>query len=150
MKISVFLLLAAAAAASSGCAAGPAKARRAMSDPASILAKADLDRDGRITRAEFTVARGDMFDRLDRNDDGYATAADAPRRRRRGSGSGGERLDQLRQALDVDRDGRISRREFVEAPGLGFERADADQNDVIDRAELDAFRRAVAERREER
>ena len=136
-------------AATSGCAAAAMRTAGAMRrpDPAQMLQKADTNGDGIVTRAEFTAARDRLFTRLDRNGDGYLTKDDAPPRlaaRRKGQGSG---LAQAMAMLDKDGDGRVSRAEFVDGPGLIFQRADTNHDGVVDAAELAAFRSAVTARR---
>jgi Ca2+-binding EF-hand superfamily protein len=111
-------------------------------DPLKMLQEADANRDGVVTRAEFRDARNRLFDRLDRNNDGFVSQANGGGRlaRRRG---GGERMAQLMQAMDSDRDGRLGRREFVEGPSL-FDRADRNDDGVVDRREMAEARDAVA------
>lgn len=124
-------------------AAPPAQAQQR--DPGQLLLRADLNGDGRITRAEYTQARAQLFDRLDRNKDGVVDQSDAPRgllRRR----AGGERMDQLREYMDTNGDGRVTREEFVNGPTPMFDHADANGDGVIDQAELAAFREAAAAR----
>lgn len=45
-----------------------------------MLDRADANRDGRISRSEYQAARLDMFDRLDRNGDGWIDWQDEFRR----------------------------------------------------------------------
>lgn len=145
MKHTLFIPLALAIGIGACASSGAVRAQRAGGDPSAMLANADANRDGRITRREFTDARGTLFDRLDRNRDGYVSSADGPRRRR--GGGGGQRLEDLKRALDSNRDGRIDRREFVDAPGVLFERADTNGDEVVDRQELEEIQRNLAERR---
>ncbi|WKL56696.1 hypothetical protein Q1W73_13605 [Asticcacaulis sp. ZE23SCel15] len=95
------------------------------------MSKADINGDGMITRAEFSVWRGAQFDRMDRNSDGYVSEKDAR--------LGRKAKDRLAQALsiyDTNRDGRISRTEFAQGPTRGFDQLDRDSNGVIDGYEL--------------
>lgn len=96
-----------------------------------IFDRIDADRDGVLTRAEVQAARNRMFDRLDADRDGALTAAEAEAARNQAraraawrsarlAGMQGERL----AALDRNRDGRVSRDEFVAGTGW-FDRMDA-------------------------
>lgn len=137
-----------------GCMAAISSVARAqpqMRDPTQILERADLDGDGRITRAEFTEARARTFAQLDRNKDGYLDKADASGRRfgrNRGGAGAGERLQQAMDFIDTDGDGRISRDEFVGGRAIMFDRADANGDNVIDEAEMRAFRDTIASYRD--
>jgi Ca2+-binding EF-hand superfamily protein len=84
----------------------------------------DADHDGVLTRSEVQAARSRMFDRLDADRDGALTTAEAEaarnrararaaRRSERFAGTQGERL----AALDRNRDGQVSRDEFVAGTG---------------------------------
>jgi Ca2+-binding EF-hand superfamily protein len=114
-------------------------------DLSKLLAKADANGDGIITKAEFTAARAKMFERLDRNHDGYVTKDDTPRFSLRQS-SNGERMQEMMLMMDKDSDGRISRDEFVNSPSLLFERADTNHDGQLDSAELASFKAAMAAR----
>jgi Ca2+-binding EF-hand superfamily protein len=132
----------------SGCAAVArnALAAGARPDISQMLANADENGDGKISRAEFTEARAKLFARIDRNGDGFLTKDDVPQGllgRRRGDG----RLQQAMTMLDKNGDGRISRDEFVNGPGLLFDRADTNHDGVIDAQELAAFRAVIAARK---
>ncbi|MBU1378834.1 MAG: EF-hand domain-containing protein [Alphaproteobacteria bacterium] len=124
--------LAFAALAVGAAFAGPAAARD-RPDPLEMLAKSDANGDGRVTRAEFIAARRDRFERMDRNDDGYVSDDDLPRLVRK---RGGDKVNRAIDALDANRDGRLSRAEFVDGPTRLFDFGDANRDGVIDRAEL--------------
>ena len=136
------------ALAVSGCAAVARKAVAAGARPdvSQMLENADENRDGRISRAEFADARAKLFARIDRNGDGFLSKDDVPQgllgRRR-----GGDRLQQAMTMLDKNGDGRIGRDEFVNGPGLVFDRADVNRDGVIDGRELAAFRAVIAARK---
>lgn len=140
-KIAVIACLAASAAATD-----PAFAQ-GQRDPVQLLDRADANGDGRITHGEFVDSRARMFDKLDRNEDGYFSDADMAQRRFKRRSGGGDRLKQLVDYLDADGDGRVARSEFVEGPNPMFERADLNRDGVIDADEMAGLREAVAARR---
>jgi len=102
---------------------------------------ADTNRDGAVTRDEYRAARAHAFARLDRNGDGYLDHRDSAGRRPAGRRAG-ERIGELREELDANRDGRISKHEFVNGALPGFDRLDTDGN-----GELDADEIATAQQR---
>src|ERR1700742_2710403 len=110
----------------SGCIGMAVRAAAQPSKPdfANMLAKADANKDGVITRAELTDARAKLFARLDRNSDGYLTKDDAPRHSLSGGGGKAPIAQELR-LLDKDGNGKVSRDEFVNGPSLLFDRADS-------------------------
>ncbi|WEX07977.1 hypothetical protein [Chelativorans sp. AA-79] len=118
-------------------AANPAFAQRL--DTAQMLTRADLNGDGQVTRDEFQEARSTLFDRLDRNRDGYLDNSDAPRRPLARQQIG-ERLNEFLQVFDRNGDDRMSHEEFVGGPSYVFAYADTDGNGVIDSGELQLFR----------
>jgi Ca2+-binding EF-hand superfamily protein len=120
----------------------------------------DRDGDGSLSRAEagrmfgFPLpGRGELavdFDKVDANRDGKASRAELKAYCRRGGftpvvllteppTADDRRLaDVMMRHLDADNDGRISRAELKLAPRL-LDRFDADEDEVLDRAELLAF-----------
>lgn len=71
-------------------------------------AAADANQDGTVTREEWTTLRGAHFDTADRNRDGYLTPDELPGLPGRHPGMG-RRIP----GLDRDRDGRLSKEEFL-------------------------------------
>jgi hypothetical protein len=127
-----------------------------------MLRAADANGDNSVTRSEVNDLQIEMFEWMDRNGDGFLDAADqspmhrrlaaigeerraergddGERRRRgprrsRGRDSGME--DHIRQA-DANDDQRVSREEFLGMEHPGFDRLDANDDDVISPDELDA------------
>lgn len=149
MRILPILATGLLALACSGCAARLAMAAATRGDgfdPVQLLADADTDHDGRITRPEYQAARAARFARLDRDHDGYFSADDLPQMARRRLGA---KLAQLDRALDADGDGRVSRAEFVDGPARLFDLADTNRDAVVDRDELARLRARLAARKEE-
>lgn len=133
MKKMHILALATAAALASSFAV-------AQTAPAGIKAapRIDANGDGVIDRAEAAKAPrlAAKFDQLDINKDGKLSASERPQRMhgKRGDGRGGDRL----QALDTDKDGRISRTE-ANAGNAGFaarfSEMDANKDGYLDRSD---------------
>lgn len=111
------------------------------------FAQMDTDADGSITRAEFIASRGVMFDKRDRNSDGYLDKADMGKRAAR---RGGERIEQMLEHLDADKDGKVSRDEFVSAETPLFTRADQDANGILDAAEIEKAKAAMQSKMRDR
>jgi Ca2+-binding EF-hand superfamily protein len=124
-----------------GASVAAPTAARERADPLETLAQADADRDGVVSRAEFVDARRARFAQMDRNGDGSLSVDDLPRLMRRRAG---DRVDQPTQRFDADRDGRLSRDEFVNGPARLFDLGDANGDERIDRSEMDRLRAAAA------
>lgn len=71
-----------------------------------MMAMADANKDGKISKAELTSALDARFARIDANRDGKLTKEDREIRRQ-------ARLDQRFAALDTDRNGQVSKAEFA-------------------------------------
>ena len=90
------------------------------------IADIDEDGDGRISEDEFT-GPDEHFSELDKNDDGYIDADEAPAGPPEGDRGGFERDDQ-------DDDGRVSEDEFS-GPSDHFDELDQDDDGYIDEDE---------------
>jgi Ca2+-binding EF-hand superfamily protein len=108
------------------------------------LEKADANKDGAVSKTEFLDLRADQFARIDRNKDGYITDSDIPARAKKRMPELSS--DTLRTNFDADKDGRVSRAEFVDGPAMVFDRVDANGDGLATRAEFDAARAALAAR----
>lgn len=111
----------------------------------SMIARADINNDGRVTRAEFIDSRARNFSRLDRNGDGYITQADVGQRMAQRLATSGQ--PDLFGQFDDNRDGRVSRQEFATGPTVAFDMADRNRDGAVDSAELAAMRNAAGRRR---
>jgi len=129
------VLLTALTASLSVASAQPAEPPECISNPDRMM-EADLNNDGSITLDEVGQRRADIFSRLDRNGDGVAEASDAPRVVR---GRFNEALNTLLAEFDSSGDGALSEAEFVSGPTAGFDRADANEDDVLDASELEGL-----------
>lgn len=94
----------------------------------SMFDRLDANRDGIVTRDEVEAARGRVFDRLDADHDGAASAAEIEAAREAARKRGMKRLSRVAdlranmaspserfEAMDLDKDGKLSRQEFVGA-----------------------------------
>ena len=100
------------------------------------MSEADSNQDGIITRAELIDWRKANFTRFDLNRDGALSDADVPTFLR--GTSIGVQFDQLQAQFDANRDGRVTREEFVGAPTVLFDAADSNRDNQLTRSERDA------------
>jgi Ca2+-binding EF-hand superfamily protein len=127
-------------AATMAIAGGTAEAQRAR---ALRFQDLDVDRDGRVSRAEWNGSER-SFQTYDRNGDGDLTRDEVRQARRNGRGPADDRLlvddgDEAGRfdSLDANGDNRISRSEWRDGREA-FERLDENRDGALTRAELTA------------
>lgn len=138
-----------------GCAAfQPAFAQGADKEPGGRLVKAfeklDANKDGAVDREELEQQRARAFQRFDTNKDGAIDRAEVDalvKKREARGGRGSDRVAKQFQAADKDRDGRVTKAEFLDKMPPWFARADANRDGKVTRQELDAF---IADRKAKR
>ncbi|MFT3728289.1 MAG: hypothetical protein QM759_10750 [Terricaulis sp.] len=112
--------------------------------PGAMIAQADTNHDGNITRAEWDAARAARFTQQDANHDGQLSGderphwGDHPPPPAGGPPPGGG--EHHRMNPDTNNDGNISRAEFDAQSTEMFNHLDADHNGTISAAELQAMR----------
>jgi hypothetical protein len=111
-----------------------------------MLEHADTNQDGTVTRDEFLAARTQMFTRFDRNSDGVLDDAD---RREHASPQSGEHGGKMREQIDANNDGKVTKEEFTSAGAPLFDQADSDGNGVLGKEELEAVKAKAKERAQE-
>ena len=116
--------------------ATPAVAQSGDSAMLGRMREADSNGDNIITRQELIAARAANFARFDRNGDGVLTSADIPAMLRRTSI--GQQVETMRAQFDANGDGKVAREEFVSGPTPVFDRADANRDNQLTQAEIEA------------
>ena len=96
-----------------------------------MMARADTNGDGTISRAEFMAQADARFARMDKNGDGQIASDEMGRMAGRGSGGG-------MMAADTDHDGKISHAEFTAQAAAHFAKLDANGDGQISGDEMKA------------
>jgi Ca2+-binding EF-hand superfamily protein len=117
-------------------AGSPASAQR-RPDLDTLFARADVNHDGLITRAEFQTVLAQRFRQIDRNGDGFLSQDDVPEGLRRMHPST-PRLNQWLKRFDANHDGKVSLTEFITGAMKLFDEANTKHDGVVDRAEAAA------------
>jgi Ca2+-binding EF-hand superfamily protein len=134
-----------AAAQAATAAKAPVAAKVPVGFAGSPFEGADIDRDGKVSRAEFIAQRDRYFFKFDRNGDGVINMKDLrdpnnPRAR--------AQLEAFIKASDLNHDGSVSREELKKAATPLFDQVDANHDGYVTPAEADAFRQKQMARRQ--
>jgi hypothetical protein len=103
----------------------------------------DADKDGKVTKAEITVALTAQVTAADANSDGKLSVDEiAALQTARVTERANDRATRMVAELDVDGDGMLTVSELTvrPMPDRMFDRLDADGDDAISQAEVDAMR----------
>jgi hypothetical protein len=117
-------------------ALGAAGASLAASNNAALLAQiegADANRDGNVSKQELINFRAANFNRLDRDGNGVLTRSDIPAMAKRFNPN--VDFDKLITQFDANKDGKVSRSEFVDGRTTIFDAADSNKDGVLTKAE---------------
>jgi EF-hand domain pair/EF hand len=107
------------------------------------MAGADANHDGNITKPELIAFRTANFARIDRDGDGFMTNNDIPSFLQ---GRLPIDIPALTRQFDANKDGKVSRDEFVNGPTFIFDRADTNHDGVLTAGERKAAAAARANR----
>jgi Ca2+-binding EF-hand superfamily protein len=122
-------------------AATPALAQRGSGGLIDQMIAADANKDGIVTRGELLNSRAANFARFDRNGDGALSDNDIPFLLKRTAP--GQQFSGMQTQFDANRDGKVSRDEFVNGPTPVFDAADTNKDNRLTRDEIDAAKAAA-------
>ena len=109
----------------------------ALAKIAEMMTEADLNRDGKTSRAELNQHRAQMFGKLDRNEDGVIAKQDSPKiplAKRKFEPA----FEQVKWIFDSNEDGRVTLDEWNRSDPDIFAMLDSNEDGVVTRAELPA------------
>jgi hypothetical protein len=117
-----------------GAGSALAQSRDQIQQLLAYFDQVDVNGDGAISRAEYRNVQLAQWPQIDRNADGFLALDDFPRM------AAGRARTQLAEIsyVDIDGDGRISQREFVDGEPPLFRRADRDGDGALTRSEIEA------------
>jgi Ca2+-binding EF-hand superfamily protein len=140
-------LLAGLLASSAMAQPGPGRGGPGLARPesAKVFARADANGDGQVTAVEMAIIRGEFFDKLDRDGDGFLDGPEGKfakymHRSKRKQRRMARKVDRM-QAADTDNDGGISWSEYASAPSVLFDRMDANGDGAISREEHEVMKK---------
>ena len=108
----------------------------ASSATAAAAQHPDATKDGLLSKAENLAAGHRGFARIDQNKSGFLDTDEQARLARY---TGGKNTLAL---ADFNKDGKVSKEEFVKASNYRFDQFDADKDGKLDKAEQDALKKA--------
>jgi EF hand len=114
----------------------PVLAQRGSGGMIDQMVNADANKDGIVTRGELLNSRAANFTRFDRNGDGALADNDIPFLLKRTAI--GQQFTGMQTQFDANRDGKVSRDEFVSGPTPVFDAADTNKDNRLTRDEIDA------------
>lgn len=128
----------------------------AQARAAEMFARMDVNKDGKLDQADRTARQAEHFARMDTDKDGKLSPAEfAARPKREGMGEGrkgagkmarhGGRGGMMARMADANKDGAISRDEFVAAQGKRFAMLDANNDGTVSADERQAARAKMRE-----
>jgi EF hand len=107
----------------------------ALGKIAEMMTEADLNGDGRTSRAELNQHRAQMFAKLDRNEDGTIDKQDSPKiplAKRKFEPA----FAQVKSIFDSNEDGRVTLDEWNRSDPDIFAMLDSNEDGAVTRAEL--------------
>ncbi len=96
----------------------------------------DRDRNGQVSKGEFMSFMSSEFDRLDVNRSGALDVREFSRTRLRGGSAERRDVAGLIRMMDEDRNGEVSKAEFLSFASAEFDRIDADKSGGLTTEEL--------------
>ena len=112
----------------------------AASDVRRLMRLMDKDRNGSVSRDEFMQFMSKAFDRFDTNKSGALESGEVSNNSFpisiRTKAAGEADVQQLLRMMDADKNGTVTKDEFLQFMSQTFSRLDADKNERLDRQEL--------------
>jgi len=100
-----------------------------------VFSKLDKNKDGKISKKEYMEATTAVFERLDKNHDGVITRDELAHMDKKDA-------DQFIKETDINKDGKIIKKEYDRAAAKRFKQLDKNRDGFINKREWDAAGRS--------